>query len=281
VECNSVRAFSPVKTKVSFFYFVCFSSLGSALFHPLLASVSFVPSTLPQALHTTRTLLTAVSSSRPISLLSSFYLPARKMDASKPLETEKPEKGLPAKVHTWDAETEKDVARAMNLHFRPNAQDCRVITEWLQKRGHTFSDNALLYACSAFSAWLRLVTPLCFSSPSQLTSAPPPPASSTLSSSPQFPVLSIFLPQKSYKHTQNTMSGTGKVRKAREHPRVLQKWDAETHDDIIVAMLRHFQPKNEDWHALTTDLHSLGHTFTEGALQYVVRSRFDSFLVLS
>lgn len=52
--------------------------------------------------------------------------------------------------------------------------------------------------------------------------------------------------------------------------RILQKWDAETHDDILMAMIRHFSPKIEDWRAIVAILREQGHTFSESALQYVV-----------
>lgn len=52
--------------------------------------------------------------------------------------------------------------------------------------------------------------------------------------------------------------------------RVLQKWDPETHEDIMLVVVKHFSPKAEDWRAIVARLQQMGHTFTESALQYVV-----------
>jgi len=49
--------------------------------------------------------------------------------------------------------------------------------------------------------------------------------------------------------------------------RVLQKWDADVHDDILLAVIKHFQPKAEDWRIIVAGLQQLGHTFSESALQ--------------
>jgi hypothetical protein len=51
--------------------------------------------------------------------------------------------------------------------------------------------------------------------------------------------------------------------------RVLQKWNAETHEDILLAVVKHHAPKADDWRAIVASLHELGHTFSESALQYV------------
>ena len=52
-------------------------------------------------------------------------------------------------------------------------------------------------------------------------------------------------------------------------PRILQKWDAQTHEDILLAFADHFSPKSHDWRAMIGILREQGHTFSEGALQYV------------
>ena len=53
-------------------------------------------------------------------------------------------------------------------------------------------------------------------------------------------------------------------------PRILQKWNYQTHEDILVVVLDHFCPKVNDWRDIVTVLRErFGHTFTEGALQYV------------
>lgn len=51
--------------------------------------------------------------------------------------------------------------------------------------------------------------------------------------------------------------------------RVLQNWDAETHEDILVALIEHMRPVGSDWAAVTATLRRKGYTFSEGALVYV------------
>lgn len=51
--------------------------------------------------------------------------------------------------------------------------------------------------------------------------------------------------------------------------RILQNWDAETHEDILVALIEHMRPAGSDWAAVTAALRAKGYTFTEGALVYV------------
>jgi hypothetical protein len=51
--------------------------------------------------------------------------------------------------------------------------------------------------------------------------------------------------------------------------RTLQNWDAETHEDILVALIEHMRPVGSDWAAVTTALRHKGYTFSEGALVYV------------
>lgn len=58
--------------------------------------------------------------------------------------------------------------------------------------------------------------------------------------------------------------------------RVLQKWDAETHDDILMAMIKYFSPKIDDWRAIVAILREQGHTFSESALQYVFLAALSS-----
>ncbi|KAK4155223.1 hypothetical protein C8A00DRAFT_13709 [Chaetomidium leptoderma] len=48
--------------------------------------------------------------------------------------------------------------------------------------------------------------------------------------------------------------------------RVLQNWDAETHEAILLALIEHMKPTGGDWSAVVASLHGKGHTFTEGAL---------------
>lgn len=52
-------------------------------------------------------------------------------------------------------------------------------------------------------------------------------------------------------------------------PRVLTKWDAQTHEDILVAFADHFAPKVNDYREIIAKLHGQGHTFSDSALQYV------------
>lgn len=52
-------------------------------------------------------------------------------------------------------------------------------------------------------------------------------------------------------------------------PRVLTRWDAQTHEDILVAFADHFAPKVTDYRAIIARLHAQGHTFSDSALQYV------------
>ncbi|KAK4101004.1 hypothetical protein N658DRAFT_507321 [Parathielavia hyrcaniae] len=48
--------------------------------------------------------------------------------------------------------------------------------------------------------------------------------------------------------------------------RVLQTWDAETHEDVLVALIEHMKPAGGDWTTIVASLHRKGYTFTEGAL---------------
>jgi len=55
--------------------------------------------------------------------------------------------------------------------------------------------------------------------------------------------------------------------------RVLQNWDAETHEAILVALLDHVKPSANDWKEIIGKLHAKGYTFSEGALVYVCDGR--------
>ncbi|KAJ4307039.1 hypothetical protein N0V88_000414 [Collariella sp. IMI 366227] len=65
-----------------------------------------------------------------------------------------------------------------------------------------------------------------------------------------------------------------KVMKAKGHDmawnairyRVLQTWDAETHDAVLLALIDHMKPNGGDWAAVVAALRPKGYTFTEGAL---------------
>jgi hypothetical protein len=48
--------------------------------------------------------------------------------------------------------------------------------------------------------------------------------------------------------------------------RILQTWDAETHEDVLLAVIEHMKPSGGDWKAIVASLRAQGHTFTEGAL---------------
>ncbi len=61
-------------------------------------------------------------------------------------------------------------------------------------------------------------------------------------------------------------------RKAASTPggrRILQNWDAETHEAILLALIEHIKPNGNIWGAVVASLHAKGYTFTEGALVYV------------
>ncbi len=51
--------------------------------------------------------------------------------------------------------------------------------------------------------------------------------------------------------------------------RQTQKWDAQTHEDILIALINVVNPKPDDMRAVVASLHEQGYTFTSGALQYV------------
>ncbi|KAK4120804.1 hypothetical protein N657DRAFT_550697, partial [Parathielavia appendiculata] len=59
-----------------------------------------------------------------------------------------------------------------------------------------------------------------------------------------------------YRHHAPTMPGQ----------RVLQNWDAETHEDVLLALIEHMKPTGGNWTAIVASLHRKGYTFTEGAL---------------
>ncbi|KAI0202581.1 hypothetical protein F4808DRAFT_420655 [Astrocystis sublimbata] len=49
----------------------------------------------------------------------------------------------------------------------------------------------------------------------------------------------------------------------------LTKWDAKTHEDILIAMCDFLKPSREDWERVMEALHGMGYSFTESALKYV------------
>jgi hypothetical protein len=51
--------------------------------------------------------------------------------------------------------------------------------------------------------------------------------------------------------------------------RVLQSWDPQVHEDILLAVLDHIKPDAAGWSQVMETLRAQGHTFTEGALKYV------------
>jgi hypothetical protein len=59
------------------------------------------------------------------------------------------------------------------------------------------------------------------------------------------------------------MAGDGK--------RVVQRWNEETHEDILLAMIHHLNPSQGDWAGIMQNLRAKGHTFTESALKYVLQ----------
>jgi hypothetical protein len=48
--------------------------------------------------------------------------------------------------------------------------------------------------------------------------------------------------------------------------RILQNWDAETHEAVLIALIEHMKPTGGDWSAVVASLRLKGYTFTEGAL---------------
>ncbi|KAK4250143.1 hypothetical protein C7999DRAFT_38854 [Corynascus novoguineensis] len=51
-------------------------------------------------------------------------------------------------------------------------------------------------------------------------------------------------------------------------PRMLQNWDAETHEAVLLALIEHMKPNGSDWSAVVASLRPKGYMFTEGALVY-------------
>ncbi|KAK0705121.1 hypothetical protein B0H67DRAFT_450896, partial [Lasiosphaeris hirsuta] len=49
-------------------------------------------------------------------------------------------------------------------------------------------------------------------------------------------------------------------------PRILQKWDSEVHEDILLALVKHWAPRPDDWRAVMATLQAQGYTFSESAL---------------
>ena len=162
-----------------------------------------------------------------------------------------------ANSHAWDNETNVDVLKVMNNYYHPNAEDCRKMIGALREKGYEFSDNALLYGFFRFP--LHYIPPSSPSTPSSLLpSLKFPPSVSLVAATADRPTPS--LPQKKQStHCQKYFI----------MGRILQKWDAECHDDILMAMLKHFAPKTEDWRAIIATLRDQGYTFTESALPYV------------
>lgn len=51
--------------------------------------------------------------------------------------------------------------------------------------------------------------------------------------------------------------------------RVLQKWNAETHEAILIEVIDHLEVSTSDWKVIVEKLQDKGHTFTHSALMYV------------
>jgi hypothetical protein len=51
--------------------------------------------------------------------------------------------------------------------------------------------------------------------------------------------------------------------------RLLHSWNAETHEDVLIALLDIMKPVKEDWAKVMENLREKGYTFSEGALVYV------------
>ncbi|EGS23902.1 uncharacterized protein CTHT_0006110 [Thermochaetoides thermophila DSM 1495] len=48
--------------------------------------------------------------------------------------------------------------------------------------------------------------------------------------------------------------------------RLLHSWNAETHEDVLIALLDIMKPVKEDWAKVMENLREKGYTFSEGAL---------------
>lgn len=72
-----------------------------------------------------------------------LFIPARifSSDSSRIIKMAKAT-GAP---HAWDTDTEVDLMKVLNTHFRPNAEDCKKMNVLLNAKGYKFTDNALLY----------------------------------------------------------------------------------------------------------------------------------------
>lgn len=58
--------------------------------------------------------------------------------------------------------------------------------------------------------------------------------------------------------------------------RVLQKWNAETHEAILIEVIDHLDVSAADWKLIVEKLRTKGHTFTASALMYVsIRAQLD------
>jgi hypothetical protein len=175
------------------------------------------------------------------------------------------------------------------------------IVKIMQARGHDTSWNAIryvYYACQSWddnlaansnhpeqvlgvAAWLGLV-PTTFSI---LLRALPPTSHLPHFSSPQllyklrpFPTPSLHCHSK--QHTNQQPKHHKQYKHTVTMGRILQNWDAETHEDILVALIEHMRPVGSDWAAVTAALRSKGYTFTEGALVYVQMDFFRLELFL-
>lgn len=50
--------------------------------------------------------------------------------------------------HTWDPDTQVDLLKAMNNHFRPGIEDCKKLSDAMHAKGYSMSGGAILYAPS-------------------------------------------------------------------------------------------------------------------------------------
>lgn len=53
------------------------------------------------------------------------------------------------------------------------------------------------------------------------------------------------------------------------------KWGPEIHQDVLIALLEHITLTREQWSGTMAALHSVGYTFTESALRYVIQHYFS------
>lgn len=197
---------------------------------------------------------------------------------------------LSEKMARWE-DIRDDLFEAI-IQIQPtiNRDQQAEIVKILRARGHDTSWNAIRYVCYTCQSWdesLVVTLGKClgwqhgsvcflfyqFQHPFSHSASNFPSTSLFLSVSTSSLQVTILHHQIFAPPLATAQKPTRQARKHHKHTitmgRILQNWDGETHEDILLALVQHMRPVGSDWAAVTAALHRKGYTFSEGALVYV------------